>query len=197
MKIRESDLPEEKEWINFFHPTETLKLLGLTGSTLDVVDFGCGYGTFTIPAARIIGGKIFAIDIEPEMIKIVERKAKEKNLNNMVPILRDLMSEGSGLEDLSVDYVMLFNILHAEKPENLLKEAFRILRLGGRIGIIHWNYDEAISGLPLDIKPRPEDCRRWAESVGFSFEQEFDLKPYHFGIVMRKLTDIFLCSSSS
>jgi hypothetical protein len=73
-----------------------------------------------------------------------------------------------------------------EKSENLLKEAFRILRLRGRIGIINWNYDEAISGLPLDIKPSPEDCRRWAESVGFIFEQEFDLKPYHFGVVMRK-----------
>jgi ubiquinone/menaquinone biosynthesis C-methylase UbiE len=186
LKIRESDLPEEREWIKFFHPTVTLKLLGLTRGTLDAADFGCGYGTFTIPAARMIKGKIYAIDIEPEMIKIVEGKVKEKNLNNIVPILRDLMSEGSGLEDLSVDYVMLFNILHAEKPEKLLREAFRILRLEGRLGIIQWNYDEPISCLPLDIKPKPKDCRRWAESVGFSFEQEFDLKPYHFGIVMRK-----------
>jgi len=52
--------------------------------------------------------------------------------------------------------------------------------------IIHWNYDEEISGLPLDIKPRPEDCRLWAESFGFHFEQEYDLKPYYFGIVMKK-----------
>lgn len=186
MKIRESGLPEEREWITFFRPIETLKLLGLTGSALDVADFGCGYGTFTIPAARIIRGKIYAIDIEPEMIEKVEGKAREESLNNVVPIHRDLMSEGSGLEDLSVDYVMLFNILHGEKPENLLKEAFRVLSLGGRVGIIHWKQDEAVSGLPLDIKPRSKDCRRWAESVGFSFEQGFDLEPYHFGVVMRK-----------
>ena len=48
---------------------------------MDVVDFG-GYGTFTIPAARIVRGKIFASDIEPEMIKIIEKKAK---LNNIEP----------------------------------------------------------------------------------------------------------------
>jgi SAM-dependent methyltransferase len=186
LKIRESDLPEEGEWIRFFRPTETLKLLGLTGSALDAADFGCGYGTFTIPAARIVRGRVYAIDIEPEVLETVERKARQETLNNVVPIHRDLMSEGSGLEDLSVDYVMLFNILHGEKPENLLKEAFRVLRLGGRVGIIHWNYDETVSGLPTNIKPRAEDCRRWAESVGFGFEQEFALKPYHFGIVMRK-----------
>ena len=160
--------------------------MGLTGSTLNVADFGCGYGTFTIPAARIIGGKIYAIDIDPEMIKTVESKAKKSSLNNIVPILRDFMTKGSGLEDLSVNYVMLFNILHAENPENLLKEAYRILRLGGRLGIIHWNYDEPISGLPLDIKPRPEDCGHWAESVRFHFEKQFDLKPYHYAIVMKK-----------
>ena len=186
MKIRESDLPEEREWVKFFNPIETLKLLGISKSTSELADFGCGYGTFTIPAAKIIKGKIYAIDIESELIRIVEKKAKENNLANVVPILRDFMSVGSGLEDLSVDFVMLFNILHAEKPVDLLREAYRILRVGGKVGIIHWIYDEPISGLPLDIKPRPEDCKRWAKYVGFSFEQEFDLKPYHFGIAMRK-----------
>ncbi len=186
MRIRESDLPEEKEWIKFFNPVHILKLLGVGENTFNVADFGCGYGTFTIPAARIIKGKIYAIDIEPEMIRIVEQKAKKNNLVNVVPILRDFMSEGSGLEALSVDFVMLFNILHAEKPLDLLREAYRVLRVGGKVGIIHWIYDEPISGLPLDIKPRSEDCKCWANNVGFGFEQEFDLKPYHYGIVMKK-----------
>jgi ubiquinone/menaquinone biosynthesis C-methylase UbiE len=186
VKIRESDLPQEEEWTKFFRPAETLKILGLNEAMMDVADLGCGYGTFTIPAARIIKGKIYAIDIEPELIKTVESKAKENNLNNVAAVLRDFMSEGTGLKDLSVDYVMLFNILHAENPEKLLKEAYRILNLGGRLGIIHWNYDEPISGLPPNIKPKPEDCKRWAESVGFSFDKEVYLKPYHYGIVMKK-----------
>ena len=46
-----------------------------------------------------------------------------------------------GLRNASVDYVFLFNILHGEKPEQLLKESYRILKLGGKVGIIHWNYD--------------------------------------------------------
>lgn len=187
MKIRESGMPKEEEWSTFFDPEEALRLMGLNSKVGDVADFGCGYGTFTVPAARIISGKIYAFDIEPEMIKAIERKAKALNLGNVEAILRDFVSEGSGLKDASVDYVFLFNVLHVEKPEQLLKESYRILKFGGKVGIIHWNYDaKTPRGPPMDIRPRLEQCRSWAESVGFIFEQKFDLKPYHYGLVLRK-----------
>jgi ubiquinone/menaquinone biosynthesis C-methylase UbiE len=180
-------MPKEEEWSTFFDPEEALRLMGLNSKVGDVADFGCGYGTFTVPAARIISGKIYAFDIEPEMIKAIERKAKALNLGNVEAILRDFVSEGSGLKDASVDYVFLFNVLHVEKPEQLLKESYRILKFGGKVGIIHWNYDaKTPRGPPMDIRPRLEQCRSWAESVGFIFEQKFDLKPYHYGLVLRK-----------
>ena len=180
-------MPKEEEWNKFFDTTEVLMLLGLNSSVVDVADFGSGYGTFTIPAARIIAGKIYAFDIEPEMIEVVNRKAKTLNLGNVEAIICDFMSEGSGLRDSSVDYVFLFNVLHMEKPELLLIESYRILKLGGRVGIIHWNYDSTTPrGPPMAIRPRPEQCRRWAESVGFIFEQKFDLKPFHYGLVLHK-----------
>ena len=53
MKARESGMPEESVWAGFFAPEAVLRKLGLTSSCGDVVDFGCGYGTFTIPAARL------------------------------------------------------------------------------------------------------------------------------------------------
>ncbi|MCL5949529.1 MAG: class I SAM-dependent methyltransferase [Candidatus Bathyarchaeota archaeon] len=187
MKIRESGMPKEEEWSKFFDPSKILGLLGLGQNVADVADFGCGYGTFTIPAARMIRGNIYAFDIEPEMIKALEQKAKNLNLNNVQAILSDFISEGSGLKDFSVDFVMLFNILHVEKPISLLKEAYRILRTGGRVGIIHWNYDATTPrGPPMNIRPKPEQCRMWAESVGFTFEQQFDLKPYHYGLLLKK-----------
>ena len=78
MKIRESGMPEEEEWNTFFNPTETLRLLGVNSGVKDVADFGCGYGTFTLPASKIISGKIYAFDIEPEMIEIVLLKPRGK-----------------------------------------------------------------------------------------------------------------------
>ncbi|MGC8561192.1 MAG: hypothetical protein ACP5O1_11005 [Phycisphaerae bacterium] len=54
MKTRESGMPEEQMWASFFSPAQTLAKLGLTGLCRDVADFGCGYGTFAIPAAKVV-----------------------------------------------------------------------------------------------------------------------------------------------
>ena len=188
MKLKESGMPEEEMWGRFFEPNKILQTLGLSNSVVDVADLGCGYGTFTIPAAKIIRGKVYAIDIEPEMIENVKRKAKENGLDNVEARLRDFMAEGSGLENEIVDYVFLFNILYiTENPEKLLKEAYRILKINGKLGIIHWNYDSTTPrGPPMEMRPKPEQCIKWAESAGFSSLKKYDLKPYHYGIIMEK-----------
>ena len=187
MKIRESGMPTEEEWNRFFDPPKILCLLGLNQKVVNVADFGSGFGTFTISAAKIIQGKIYAFDIEPEMVEITKKKAIEVSLENVEAVLRDFMLEGSGLLDLSVDFVFLFNILHLNDPTKLLKEAYRILRPGGKVGIVHWNYDASTPrGPPMAIRPKPGQCRLWAEKVGFIFEKQLDLKPYHYGIVLRK-----------
>ena len=69
MKTRESGMPEESLWTTFFTPEEVLHKLGLPAAG-DVVDFGCGYGTFTIPAAKITSGMVYAFDIDPEMVAV-------------------------------------------------------------------------------------------------------------------------------
>ena len=126
MKIRESGMPDREMWEKFFNPVKILTTLGINSQTGDVAEFGCGYGTFTIPATKIIKGKIYALDIEPDMIRITDKEAKKKGLSNVQTVLRDFIADGSGLPDGSVDYVTLFNILHLEKPMVLLNEARRI-----------------------------------------------------------------------
>ena len=181
-------MPQEKKWNEFFDPIKILELLGVNKNIVDLVDFGCGYGTFTIPAACLIKGKAYAIDIDPEMVKAVARKAKELNLNNVEAILRDFVLEGSGLEDSSVDYVMLFNILHGKKPKTLLKEVYRILKPNGKIAIVHWNYNSTTPrGPPMDIRSKLEQCRSWAESVGFIFKKKIGLKPHHYAIILKRV----------
>ena len=56
MKIRESGMPERDMWEKFFDPMRILATLGLNKKINDVAEFGCGYGTFIIPAAKIIKG---------------------------------------------------------------------------------------------------------------------------------------------
>ena len=187
MKVKESGMPEENAWEQFFSPSIILETMDITNEVKDVAEFGCGYGTFTVPTAKIVSGKVYAIDIEPEMIEVTKRKAEENRLNNVEIMLRDFVSDGSGLEKESVDYAMLFNILHAEEPEKLLEEAYRILKINGKLGIIHWNYDPTTPrGPPMEIRPKPEQCIKWAIGSGFSNPINYDLKPHHYGIVMVK-----------
>ena len=191
MKVRESGMPDEKQWESFFEQESILKVMGIDFNIVNVAEFGCGYGTFTIPASKTIKGDVYALDIEQDMIDRVIERAYNENLNNIQTILRDFVHQGSGLESESVDYVMFFNIIHAESPENLLKEAYRILGPDRKLGIIHWNSDpETPRGPPMDIRPKPEQCIEWAVKVGFKFESKHDLKPYHYGLVFSK-TDEF------
>lgn len=189
MKTRESGMPDEERWSSFFSPEESLTKLGLTDRCRDVVDFGCGYGTFAIPAARIIQGVVYAIDIDAAMVAETSTKAKAAGLANITALQRDFMADGTGLRDSSADYVMLFNILHAEEPMQLLREAARILSSGGLLGIMHWNYDPTTPrGPSMAIRPRPEQCRAWAEQAGFRLDGTglIQLPPYHYGMVMNR-----------
>ncbi len=189
MKTRESSMPEEDLWRSFFDPEAVLRSLKLTSSCRDVVDFGCGYGTFTIPAAWMVCGTVHSLDVEPDMVSITRAKADAEGLQNVRTHLRDFVTEGTGLPSASIDYAMLFNILHAECPDVLLAEAFRILSQGGLLGIIHWNYDPTTPrGPSMDIRPHPEQCRDWAVEEGFRLLAPgvIAIPPYHYGMVLER-----------
>lgn len=187
MKGRESGMPVEAYWESFFDPPCVVRKLGCAESRLGLVEFGCGYGHFTLPAARIAQGPVFALDIEPEMVRTTERKVREAGLDNVSVELRDFVERGTGRPDASVDYAMLFNILHIEDPVGLLEEARRILVPGGRVGVIHWRSDIATPrGPSREIRPTPEACRAWGEEAGLAFVRSEPLSccSYHYGLVL-------------
>ena len=185
MKIRDSGMPEETYWESFFDFQNIFTQLQLDDKVNDVVEFGSGYGSFTIPAAKIIKGKIHAFDIDKEMITRLSQRIEEEKLLNIIIHQNDFVKEGTKLKDESIDYTMLFNILHAEEPVDLLSEAFRILKSGGNVGIIHWIYSSTTPrGPSMDIRPKPEQCIEWLNQAGFKLGSEvIQLPPYHYGIV--------------
>ena len=189
MKGRQSGMPEKGYWGTFFDPACVLAKLGCEGSTGDVVEFGCGYGTFTEPAARAIAGTVYALDIDPAMVAATRCRVGDAGLTNVLVEERDFVADGCGRPDGSVAYVLLFNILHIEDPVALLREAYRALRPDGTAGILHWNHDPATPrGPSLDIRPRPGQCRAWAEQAGFEFVRDEPLTccAHHYGLVVRR-----------
>jgi SAM-dependent methyltransferase len=187
MKTRDSGMPAEDYWETFFDPSRILNSLGLDRADGAVVDVGAGYGTFTLAAARCTRRDVVAIDIEQPLLDALAVKACSEGLSNVRPVLRDVVFEGTGLADESVDIVLLFNILHCEHPLDLLKEAGRILRPGGRAGVLHWRSDiPTPRGPDLSIRPTPDQCAAWLREAFDVAISSRILPPYHFGLVARK-----------
>lgn len=188
MKGRESGMPDETIWSGFFDVEATLAaLMGRGVYDGNLVEFGCGYGTFTLSAARRTRGIVTALDIDSDMVALVRQRAAERGLDNVRAQLRDFLSSGTGLPDRSQRHAMIFNLLHIEEPVTLLSEALRTLQVGGTLAVIHWRSDIVTPrGPSLAIRPRPEQCRAWIKAAGFSHVRSVDLShacPFHFGLV--------------
>jgi len=191
MKIRESGMPDEVRWASFFDSEAAVgKLFGAAEVRGDVIEFGCGYGSFTVPAARHTSGLVNALDIEPEMIAVVRGKAADLGLTNIRAELRDFMVDGAGVAAGSQAHAMIFNLLHLAQPEDLLREAWRTLQDGGVLSVMHWRSDILTPrGPPLAMRPTPEQCRRWMADAGFRAIASVDLQdccPFHFGLTGRR-----------
>ncbi len=181
-------MPSAEQWESYFDPAGILDSLGCHQLSGDVVEFGCGYGTFTIPAAQRTSGTVHALDIEPEMVAATASRISQANVKNVVVDQRDFVVDGTGRAPHSASFVLLFNILHIEEPAALLQEAFRVLHPRGQLGIIHWNHDPRTPrGPPLAIRPHPQQCRSWGERAGFKWAREVILpgSPWHWGIVLQ------------
>lgn len=190
MKGRESGMPDAEYWETFFDASEIVKRFIPKELTGTVVEFGSGYGTFTLPLARIHPGPVIGLDIEADLVTQVQEQAQTEGLTNIRVALRDFILNGTGEPDHSVAHAMLYNILHIENPQTLLAETLRILQPGGSLSIIHWRSDiPTPRGPSLAIRPTPEQCIQWARNIGFAEPRMIDLAeaaPYHYGIVLLK-----------
>lgn len=181
-------MPNEGVWKKFFDVDLILSSLKINGQLTDIVEVGCGYGTFTIPVAKQVKGTVYAFDIEQAMVDVLQEKLREERIGNIIVERRDIVKDSSGLGDNSVDYVMLFNILHHDFPLDFLNEAHRILRPGGMIGVIHWRSDITTPcGPTLAIRPSPDQILDWIDKRFLVDKMPFIIPPYHYGLLISKL----------
>ena len=189
MKLRESGMPEEAYWETLFDVPLILNRLGIDARLKNIVEFGCGYGTFTIPVARRISGMLMTFDIDEGMVERTRQRAAAAGAYNVVYVVRDVFADGFGGETGSKDACLLFNILHCEEPVRLLAEAARVVRPGGAVLVIHWRHDPATPRGPnLEIRPRPEQIAGLAKETGL-LEAEgpvIDLPPWHYGLRLNR-----------
>ncbi len=125
----------------FSDPQKNIQQFAVTPG-MTVADCGSGSGFCTLAAARAVGsmGKVYAIDINKEMLERIIRTAQHEGLENIETIWGDIDEpNGTRLADEAVQRVILSNALfQVEKKEVLVEEIKRILRPDGRVLVVDW-----------------------------------------------------------
>ena len=191
MKLRESGMPEEAYWETLLDVPLILDRLGINRELRNVVELGCGYGTFTLPVAKRISGVLTTFDIEPAMVERTRKRAAQTGVSNVLYVVTDVFANGFGGEPASKDACLLFNILHCEQPVGLLVEAARVVRPSGFVHVIHWRYDPATPrGPSMEIRPKPEQILGWAQQAKLLelAGPMVGLPPWHYGFRFRRLS---------
>jgi ubiquinone/menaquinone biosynthesis C-methylase UbiE len=114
----------------FLPRKNVLKEVGIQ-SGFHVLDYGCGPGSYIVPVRELVGtsGKIYALDINPLAIQMVQKIVSKRQLTNVETIHSDCKT---GLPDSSVDVVLLYDTFHALRdPNGVLEELHRVLKLNG------------------------------------------------------------------
>ncbi len=175
------DDPERVAWQK---PDEVVAALGLAPGGV-ACDLGVGPGYFAFPMARAVGpsGRVHAVDVDPRMIALVERRARDAGLANVLPVLAP---DGDGLPPEPCDVVLLVNSYHhfPDGPAALRRRA-GALRPGGRIAVVDFHGGELPVGPPPDHKVSRERFLAAASDAGLSVAVEHGFLPYQYFVLLR------------
>lgn len=147
------------------------------------VDIGAGTGFFTKEfSKKLTDGKIYACDSSEIMIQWMQENITDKN------ILPLKCSEVSiNLPDGISDLVYMINVHHEVlEPEELLKEARRLLKIGGKIAIIDWRAEKTDEGPPLEIRIPDKVIIKQMQKCGFISIESKNILPNHSFIIGQK-----------
>ena len=158
-------------------PKKILEKVGVKTNDI-IVDFGCGSGFYTIEAAKIAGndGKVFAVDINRDILDHLKQKSIESGLRNIYGIKADLEKEDStGLDENLVDVALMMNLLYLVKnKEILLKEAYKILKSNGKLVIMEWSEKGNLNMLEKEELVKGKEIKELAIRIGFKKIMAFE-----------------------
>ena len=164
-------------------PHEVLTALNIKPGEV-IADIGAGSGYFTFRLSHHVGekGKIYAVDVSPDMVRHVNRRIRETDATNVVTILAD--NDDPLLADRSVNRFFICDVWHhVENQSKYLSLMKKMLKPGGEIVMIDFHKKELPFGPPMQMKIAREDLIKQMEGNGFRLTQEHKFLPYQYFLV--------------
>jgi cyclopropane fatty-acyl-phospholipid synthase-like methyltransferase len=174
---KEFDSPERDAWQK---PEDILDALHLQRTAL-VADIGAGTGYFSVRIAkRIPGGKIFAADIEPDMVRYLGERARLEHLTNLVPV--QASADAANLPE-PVDLALVVDTYHHIGNRNQYFAKLKSsLRPAGRLVIVDFKADSP-NGPPVQHRISPERVTQELEAAGYTLVDSLQFLPRQYCLV--------------
>ncbi|HZZ40955.1 MAG TPA: methyltransferase domain-containing protein [Acidobacteriaceae bacterium] len=175
--------PERKKWLPADEVVTTLHLC--EGES--VVDIGAGTGYFAMPMASAVGesGRVFAVDVAPQMLARLQIRLTESGITNVHCVEGE--AAFTGLPPGCAGVVFMANVWHElDDPAAVLREARRLLQPGGRIAILDWRPDaEPDHGPPVAHRIALSATKASLENAGLVVQSAGNVGRYSWLLVGR------------
>ncbi len=172
----------------FTNPEQNILHLGLTEG-MRVADFGAGTGFYSKACSEKVGytGKVYAIEVQKELIKKLESEIKSWGISNIECVWGNIEKKhGTKISDRSMDAVIISNVLfQAEDKIGLIDEAKRVLKPGGQVLLIDWSDSFGGMGTTAINVITESMAKELFEKRGFKILESISTSEHHYGIIFK------------
>jgi len=173
------DDPERDAWQK---PHEVIQALALKPDAV-IADIGSGTGYFSVRLSHMVPkGRIYGVDIEPDMVKYLANRAKQNGLTNLIAV--QAVPDDPRLPD-KVDLVLIVDTYHhIEGRDRYFRKLQNYLKPGGRIAIIDYRMDTP-DGPPKSARSTPEAIETELKAAGYVLAQTHGFLPKQYFLIFQ------------
>jgi predicted methyltransferase len=172
--------PDREAWQK---PDDIMDALGISDGSI-VADLGAGGGWFTVRIARRVGprGRVYAEDVQKEMIEATSRRIQREGLRNVQLVLGT--ADDTGLDPKSLDAALVVGVYgEVERPVEWLKNVRGALKPTGRLGVVDFRRDGLGPGPPMEERVDPEVVIKDAQEAGLRLISKDMPLPFQYLLV--------------
>ena len=165
--------------------TQLLKNLSVKPGMV-VADIGAGSGYHSALLSKMVGnGKVFAVDVEPEMIAYLNARIKQEKLSRIVPVLST--EKNVALPENTVDIILLVDVYHEFSfPYEMALSMRSALKPGGKLVLVEFRAEDLTVPIKTIHKMSEKQSVKELKAAGFIFEKNMDNLPWQHCMVFTK-----------
>jgi len=151
-----------------------------------VADIGAGSGYHSALLSKMVGtGKVFAVDVEPEMIAYLNARIKQEKLSRIVPVLST--EQKVTLPENTIDMMLLVDVYHEFSfPYEMALSMRAALKPGGKLVLVEFRAEDPTVPIKTIHKMSETQAIKEFKAAGFAFDKNIDNLPWQHCMVFTK-----------